>query len=90
MPSGVLEAWTYSGNARHVHLHGGPIDTSKLPRTRDGQPRVIVTISVPNKELSCHGFIGPIRLAQQHPPVRECEFDSERYWENTDASASAG
>lgn len=84
------ETWTYSGKARRLHLHGGPIDTARLPHTRDGQPWVVLTINAERSgSVSCQPFIGPIRLAQQHSPIRECELDSERYWENMDASASA-
>lgn len=82
------EHWTYSGNARRVHLHGEPIDTSKLPQTRDGQAQVIVSVtgsSAPDDLLSCHDYIGFIHSAQEQAPVLDCEFDTERYWDDVAA-----
>jgi len=83
------EQWNYSGNARRIHLRGEPIDAAQLPQTRDGQPQVLVSVNSaegdPDNMLSCHDYIGPIRLAQQHTPVLDCEFDTENYWDETSA-----
>jgi len=83
------EYWTYSGHARRVHLHGEPIDTARLSQTRDGQPQALVSVTLaqgdPDDMMACHDYIGPIRLAQQQIPVLDCEFESERYWENVPA-----
>ncbi|WP_443749613.1 hypothetical protein [Asticcacaulis solisilvae] len=86
------ENWNFSGNARKMHLKGEPIDTSKLPQTRDGQPQVLLSVEPdggdPDNMLKCHDFIGKVQLAQQTPPVILCEFDTERYWEDNADSAS--
>lgn len=89
------ERWGYSGDARKLHMHGEPIDTSKLSETRDGQPQVLVTvysirpIGEPDDMLSCHHYIGSIRLAQQHTQVLDCQLDSENLWDNSTADASS-
>ncbi len=88
------ERWDFPATARRMHLHGQPIDTSKLPHTRDGQPQVFVSVGPeggdPDDMLACRNFIGPIRLAQQTVPVLRCEFDTEHYWEESDSESSAG
>lgn len=87
------ETWNVSGNARKIHLHGEPIDVSKLSETRDGQPQVLLSINgsagSPDNPLSCHHYTGPIRLAQQHLQTLDCEFDTETYWDDQSDAASS-
>jgi len=85
------ETWTFSRNARRMHLKGEAIDTGLLPQVRDGQPLVFLSVTIPagNPEnpVKCHDYIAPVRAAQQTPPVLTCEFDTERYWEDLAESA---
>ncbi len=89
------ERWGYSGLARKVHMHGEPIDTSKLPETRDGQPYVLITVYTiepigdPDDLVSCHQYVGPIRLAQQQTQMLYCQLDSENAWGDQSAEASS-
>jgi len=80
------ETWNFSRNARRMHVKGEPIDAGKLPRVRDGQPQVFLTVAIPagspENPVKCHEYIASVRLAQQKPPVLTCEFDTERYWED--------
>lgn len=80
------ENWTYSTNARRMHMKGEAVDVSKLPQIRAGEVLVFLTIDVhgsdPDNPIKCHDYIAPVRVAQQKPPVVTCEFDTERYWED--------
>ncbi len=86
------ENWSFSSNARKMHLKGEPIELAGLAQVRDGQPLVLLSVETaegdPDNPIKCHDYIGAIRAAQQTPPVLLCEFDTERYWE--DAAESAG
>ncbi len=85
------ESWNYSGNARKMHFHGEPIDTSKFSETRDGQPQVMVTVAsgTPNDPVTCHHYVGPVRIAQQQLQTLDCELDTETYWDDQSAAASS-
>ena len=86
------ERWTYDGKVRRVHLEGEPIDTAKLSQTSDGLVRVLVSVDgvgASGNRAECHDYNGPVRQAQQHTPVLQCEFDAERYWENAPAETMA-
>jgi len=86
------ETWTFSRNARRMHLKGEAIDTGLLPQVRDGQPLVFLSVTIPagdpENPVKCHDYIAPVHQAQQTPPVLTCEFDTERYWEDIADSAS--
>ncbi|MGZ3305576.1 MAG: hypothetical protein ACXU8U_06915 [Asticcacaulis sp.] len=87
------ERWDYSAGARRIHLHGEPIDTSKLPQTRDGEVQTVVSVhlseSSPDDPFTCHYYVGPVRRAQQYPQVVRCELDGETYWDSHDTAASS-
>lgn len=89
------ESWTYSANARKVHLKGEPIDRSVLPHTTDGQAYVVLSVNGlvggPDNEdtLGCHSYIGTIQFAREHPQVLRCEFESEHYWDSASAETSS-
>ncbi len=85
------ERWSYSPGTRHVHLHGGPIDTAKLAHTTDGQVQVFVSGGIGGRfdpPLICHDYIDSVRHAQQVTPVLHCEFETERYWADAAESSS--
>ncbi len=89
------EDWNYPAGTRRLHLHGEPIDASRLAETRDGQPQVLLNVWIrvgniegdPDNPLSCE-YTGLIRAAQQQTPVLHCEFDTEHYWEDASSDSS--
>jgi len=88
---------TFSASTRRLHLKGEAIDSSKLAETRDGQPEVILTVDLtqgprigdPDNPLSCE-YSGLISVAQRTPPVIQCEFETEHYWESVSDRSAGG
>ena len=86
------ESGTYSSTVRKIHLRGEPIERSELPETVDGQPQVLLSVTMmggdPDDLMTCH-YIGSIHLAQQHRQYLHCEFDTESYWDNPTSETPA-
>ncbi|MFT4075069.1 MAG: hypothetical protein QM647_06000 [Asticcacaulis sp.] len=86
------ETWDYPATSRRVHLYAAGIESKALRKTIEGEPLVLVTVlgsGVPGKVVDCHSYIGPIRQAHQKSPEMHCEIESETYWEDATANASA-
>ncbi len=85
------ERWNCDANTRRVHMDGKSIDTSALAKTRDGVRVFLsgdITSGDPGYVLSCRSYTGTVRQAQKTPPTIDCEYDAERYWEDTAASSA--